>query len=102
MVGLFAGEDLIDEMVWYRALMIMGQGKTPCTVCSWTLNRHCAWLIDLGMLTVRVLGNDTATHLVPAPARLRGTRVAAHPGEAYGCHAPEPGWIVAWTSIRLG
>ena len=35
MVGLFAGEDLIDEMVWYRAPDHGAGQERQCTVCSW-------------------------------------------------------------------
>lgn len=79
MVGLFAGEDLIDEMVWYRAPMIMGQGKSAVyrLLVDTLAQAPRLQLDDLGMFpAVRVLGNDTATHLVPAP---RGT--AQEPGE---------------------
>ena len=94
MVGLFAGEDLIDEMVWYRAPIIMGQGKSAVyrLLVDTLAQAPRLQLDDLGMFpAVRVLGNDTATHLVPAP---RGT--AQEPGarrtlpKLDACHAPEP------------
>ena len=94
MVGLFAGEDLIDEMVWYRAPIIMGRGKSAVyrLLVDTLAQAPRLQLDDLGMFpAVRVLGNDTATHLVPAP---RGT--AEEPGERRtlpkldACHAPEP------------
>ena len=94
MVGLFAGEDLIDEMVWYRAPIIMGRGKSAVyrLLVDTLAQAPRLQLDDLGMFpAVRVLGNDTATHLVPAP---RGT--AQEPGQRRtlpkldACHAPEP------------
>lgn len=94
MVGLFAGEDLIDEMVWYRAPIIMGRGKSAVyrLLVDTLAQAPRLQLDDLGMFpAVRVLGNDTATHLVPAP---RGT--AEEPGERRtlpkldACHVPEP------------
>lgn len=94
MVGLFAGEDLIDEMIWYRAPIIMGRGKSAVyrLLVDTLAQAPRLQLDDLGMFpAVRVLGNDTATHLVPAP---RGT--AQEPGERRtlpkldACRAPEP------------
>lgn len=79
MVGLFSGEDLIDELVWYRAPLLLGHGKSAvCRLITGTLtNAPRLQLDDLGMFpAVRVLGDDTATHLIPTP---RGT--ATHMGE---------------------
>lgn len=94
MVGLFAGEDLIDEMVWYRAPIIMGRGKSAVyrLLVDTLAQAPRLQLDDLGMFpAVRVLGQDTATHMVPEP---RGTEKG--PGERRvlqkldACHAPEP------------
>ena len=94
MVGLFAGEDLIDEMVWYRAPIIMGRGKSAVyrLLVDTLAQAPRLQLDDLGMFpAVRVLGQDTATHMVPEP---RGTE--KNPGQRRvlqkleECHAPEP------------
>jgi len=94
MVGLFAGEDLVDEMIWYRAPLLLGHGKSAVyRLSTGTLaNAPRLHLDDLGMFpAVRVLGADTATHLVPVP---RGDY--QNPGarrvleRCTECYAPEP------------
>lgn len=94
MVGLFAGEDLVDEMIWYRASLLLGHGKSAVyRLSTGTLaNAPRLHLDDLGMFpAVRVLGADTATHLVPVP---RGDY--QNPGarrileRCTECYAPEP------------
>ena len=80
MVGLFAGEDLVDEMIWYRAPLLLGHGKSAVyRLSTGTLaNAPRLHLDDLGMFpAVRVLGADTATHLVPVP---RATTRTPGPG----------------------
>ena len=99
MVGLFAGEDLIDEMVWYRAPMIMGQGKSAVyRLFVDTLAQALRMkLDDLGMFpAVRVLGNDTATHLVPAPRGTAQDSGSGAPRRSWmPATRPNRGWIVA-------
>jgi len=94
MVGLFAGEDLVDEMIWCRAPLLLGHGKSAVyRLSTGTLaNAPRLHLDDLGMFpAVRVLGADTATHLVPVP---RGDY--QNPGarrileRCTECYAPEP------------
>ena len=70
MVGLFTGEDLLDELVWYRAPILMGHGKSAMyrLITNTLENAPRLQLDDLGMFpSVRVLGEDTATHLIPSP-----------------------------------
>ena len=71
MVGLFTGEDLLDELVWYRAPILMGHGKkckcTDLLPTRWKMPLVCSLMILGCFPSVRVLGEDTATHLIPKP-----------------------------------
>ena len=81
-------------MIWYRAPLLLGPGKSAVyRLSTGTLaNAPRLHLDDLGMFpAVRVLGADTATHLVPVP---RGDY--QNPGarrvleRCTECYAPEP------------
>lgn len=62
-------QDLVDELYWYRAPLLLGAGKPALGELGIdTLSRAARWeLDDLGMSpALRQLGVDTATHLVPS------------------------------------
>lgn len=62
-------QDLVDELYWYRAPLLLGAGKPALGELGVdTLSQAARWeLDDLSMApALRQLGSDTATHLVPA------------------------------------
>ena len=76
MIGIFAREDLIDELVWYRATKVLGTGMSAVVrMVTQTLSEAREFqLDDLGMFpAVRTLHDsqlgttDIATHMVPVP-----------------------------------
>ncbi|WP_237223804.1 bifunctional diaminohydroxyphosphoribosylaminopyrimidine deaminase/5-amino-6-(5-phosphoribosylamino)uracil reductase RibD [Rothia nasisuis] len=70
LITAFARANLLDELYWYRAPLLLGAGKPAlANLGVSSLEQAAHWqLDDLGQIpAVSVLGEDTLTHLTPAP-----------------------------------